>query len=91
MDRFTSKSLVFAAGLIAGLLVAVLADLVGSGPRAIAQVPPPEQVGRYQVSSYGSASSHGAYVIDTQTGHVYHIESNDTFKRIGPLPEPKRR
>lgn len=91
MDRVTSKPLVFATGLIAGLLITTLAGLVGSGPRAIAQVPPPEQVGRYQVSSYGTSTGHGGFVVDTQTGHLYRIENNDTISSLGPLPEPRRR
>ena len=55
-----------------------LANIVSS-PSAVAQVGAPNSAPRFQISAFaGTAAnsvSHGAYVIDTMTGKVWHVRA----------------
>lgn len=46
--------------------------------------------GRYQVSSYGAMNQNGpitgCYVVDTETGRVWHVSNNSSPVKIAPLP-----
>lgn len=83
-----SRPVVFAAGTAAGLIAALFAGTLGSGPRAVAQSLPGSPVGRYQIVPYSTHNSYGAYVLDSQTGEVARIfeggspdSLGDAFKR----------
>jgi hypothetical protein len=38
---------------------------------------------KYQISSWGSSGNHGAYLIDTQTGEVWSVESTGRMRSHG--------
>jgi hypothetical protein len=44
-------------------------------------------VGRYQVSSYGTPSSNGCYIIDTMTGRTWRAVSGQAPQLVGDLPQ----
>ena len=50
----------------------------------------PQPHSRFQVSSYAAMNENGpvrgCYVVDTQTGRVWHITDNLTPTKIAPLP-----
>jgi hypothetical protein len=56
-------------------------------------LPPP---GRYQISAYAhsrnvGAATNGAYVLDTQTGEVFHILGTDAPMAVGSVAkQPKK-
>jgi hypothetical protein len=66
------------AGLIAGASIAAFSGGHGT-PRAMGQEPPAAAAGRYQVSAWAypgggpgpGTPSHGAYVLDTQSGQLW--------------------
>jgi hypothetical protein len=83
----------FAAGLVAG----VVGMIVGAGgglPRAMAQAGArqlldPGPAGRYQISAWAHPGngallpSHGAYLLDTQTGRMWRIIDDGELRRVG--------
>jgi hypothetical protein len=81
----------FGAGLMAGVVATIALSGNHAIPRAMAQdqntVPGLTQ--RYQVSSWahpgagGIAPSHGAYIIDTQTGKVWGGREGERLKPVG--------
>jgi hypothetical protein len=89
----------FALGVLTTLVAVVLLSAGQEMPRAMAQTTetPPVQssVGRYQISAWAHAGSigavgagsfqpsHGAYVLDTQTGRVWRIVENARPASIG--------
>ena len=56
---------------------------------------PAATVGRYQLSSWGSAMlsegrmkvASGAYIVDSETGDVYSLENNGAPKLLGVIPK----
>jgi hypothetical protein len=88
----TGKS--FSLGMVAGLLLGAAAAVGLSGimaaPRVMAQAQPQAQptAQRYQIANWVHPSSalpasHGAYILDTQTGQVWHIVEDGKLKSIG--------
>jgi hypothetical protein len=79
----------FSIGLLAGLLLGMVAAVVLSGsyatPRALAQAQqPPAAPQRYRISAWSSGPAfHGAYVLDTQSGKVWHIVERGKPELIG--------
>ena len=50
----------------------------------------PAPIGRYQVSAFSGSSTPGYYIIDTQTGELWHNYRGDKPRRVsGPLSELK--
>jgi hypothetical protein len=79
----------FSIGLLAGLLLGMVAAVVLSGsyatPRALAQAQQlPAASQRYRISAWGSdVGRHGAYVLDTQSGKVWHISESAKPELVG--------
>jgi hypothetical protein len=74
------------SALSAGLLI-VAAALIGAlwASSSSAQATGSPQ-GRYQISAYGSATPggvhHGCYIVDTQTGKVWHALSGGVPEKV---------
>jgi hypothetical protein len=89
----------FSIGLLAGLLLGIVAAFVLSGnpnaSRAMAQAQQPTAAAqRYQLSAWahpagsvansgGSQASHGAYILDTQSGKVWQVIERGKPELIG--------
>jgi hypothetical protein len=61
--------------------------LVNQGVPAAASSSEFSLVGRYQVSSYGTPSSNGCYIIDTMTGRTWRAVSGQAPQLVGELPQ----
>lgn len=46
------------------------------------------EIGRFQVSAYGSPSSNGCYIIDTKTGRTWRVANGQPPQLVGELPQP---
>ncbi len=90
MLRSVPRSLVFAAGVLAGLAIASLLGVIGSRPRAFAQPPAAPTGVRYVISSWAADRNYGAYVIDTQTGEVSAIDQHQKPQSLGRVSGPER-
>ena len=77
----------FGAGLLSGLLGAVVLMGGQAAPRAFAQVPP-QAAPRFSISAWAypaSELSHGAYILDTQSGQVWLIYRDGKPSPIGQV------
>jgi RNA polymerase sigma factor (sigma-70 family) len=83
------KTLGVVGGLLAGLVLGTaLAAVFSATPPAMAQAQPPPAMQRYQIATWvhsagAMPASHGAYILDTQTGQVWHVEKETKPKPLG--------
>ena len=69
-----NKALIFAAGVIVGLAVALAWGNRPVEPTAAAQQLPPLKAAaapRFAISAFGTNQTYGAYMVDTLSGEVY--------------------
>ena len=89
-------SIGFVAGLLAGVLGTIALTGGPAVPRAMAQnqATQPGLTQRYELSSWAhpasysgtgnfSGASHGAYILDTQTGKVWQVSEGGQPKALG--------
>ena len=85
-----TRTKIFIASIVALLAIVVWREhLSAQGEPA----KPAATVGRYQLSSWGSATlsegrmkaASGAYIVDSETGDVYSLENNGTPKLLGKV------
>lgn len=74
----------FAAGVAAGVLGSLLPDMIRPVSAQQGSAAP-----RYQVSAFGSAMSHGAYIVDTATGKVVLTRWGRTMEIVGHVRDAK--
>ena len=83
-----SRKHVFPAVLIGAITLVLL--MMQPGPVAQGQIDQPDvsvSNGRYQIATFSSGSTPGYYIIDTQTGALWHnFRDNEPSKVSGPLP-----
>jgi hypothetical protein len=51
-------------------------------PRAAAIVLEPGPVGRYQISAYGTGTSHGCYLVDTTRGDMWYSQQGSKMRPV---------
>lgn len=90
MPRNLPKSLIFAAGIGTGLAGASLFGLSTSPPKAQAQPPAVSAEGRFWISSYGTGTASGAYIIDTESGDVFALSGHTQPRFLGTASKPPR-
>jgi hypothetical protein len=89
-----SKLLLAVSVVLAGAAGGGISELI-RGSEARAAAPKAAEVGRYQISSYGfsipnpaNSADHrsGAFILDTETGDLYHTITGTGTRKIGTLP-----
>jgi hypothetical protein len=53
-----------------------------AAPKDAAPPLPPGPVGRYQISTYGTNSSHGVYLLDTSTGDLWQASQGQRMRVV---------